>query len=152
MRLKDVMKRRVTVVTPDTLLREAARKMKVAGISVLPVCEGRRVVGLLSARDITVRATARGCDARTTRVREVMTTPAICGREDDDLAAATVPMQRWRLSRLPVLNRRLELAGIVSLRELRAKMGGASQSAQKSKAKRHPRTRRTRPSSTQENI
>ena len=72
MQIKNVMKRSVEVVAPDTLLHEAARKMSVHNISVLPVCEGRKIVGLLTVRDLTVRATAEGCDPRTSRVREVM--------------------------------------------------------------------------------
>jgi CBS domain-containing protein len=118
MQLKDVMKRSVAVVTPDTLLQEAARKMSVHNISVLPVCEGRRIVGLLTARDLTVRATSQGCDPRTSRVREVMMFPAICGREGQNVNEAADLMQRWQIRRLPVLNRRKYLVGIVSLRDL----------------------------------
>ena len=118
MQLKSVMKRSVVVVTPDTLLQEAARKMSVHNVSVLPVCEGRRIVGLLTARDLTTRATAQGCDPRTSQVREVMMFPAICGRESQNVNEAADLMQRWQISRLPVLNRRKHLVGIVSLHDL----------------------------------
>jgi CBS domain-containing protein len=116
--LKDVMERSVAVVTPDTLLQEAAHKMSVYNVSVLPVCEGRRIVGLLTARDLTVRATSQGCDPRTSRVREVMMFPAICGREGQNVGEAADLMQRWQIRRLPVLNRRKYLVGIVSLHDL----------------------------------
>jgi len=118
MQVKNVMKRSVEVVAPDTLLHEAAHKMSVHNISVLPVCEGRRIVGLLTARDLTVRATAEGCDPRTSQVREVMMFPAICGREGQSINEAADLMQKWHLSRLPVLNRQKHLVGIVSLRDL----------------------------------
>jgi len=118
MQVKNVMKRSVEVVAPDTLLHEAARKMSVHNVSVLPVCEGRRIVGLLTARDLTVRATAEGCDPRTSQVREVMMFPAICGREGQNVNEAADLMQKWQLSRLPVLNRQKRLVGIVSLRDL----------------------------------
>ena len=118
MQLKNVMKKSVAVVTPDTLLQEAARKMSVHKISVLPVCEGRKLVGLLTARDLTVRATAQGCDPRTSRVRDVMMFPAISGREGQNVHEAADLMQRWQIRRLPVLNRRKHLVGIVSLRDL----------------------------------
>jgi CBS domain-containing protein len=118
MQLRDVMKRSVAVVTPDTLLQEAARTMSIHNVSVLPVCEGRKIVGLLIARDLTVRATSQGCDPRTSRVREVMMFPAICGREGQSVNEAVDLMQRWQIPRLPVLDRRKHLVGIVSLRDV----------------------------------
>jgi CBS domain-containing protein len=118
MQLKNVMKRSVVVVTPDTLLYEAAHQMSIYNVSVLPVCEGRKIVGLLTARDLTVRATSQGCDPRTSRVREVMMSPVICGREGQDVTEAADLMQRWQLRRLPVLDRRKHLVGIVSLHDL----------------------------------
>jgi CBS domain-containing protein len=133
MQLKNVMKRSVAVVTPDTLLQEAARKMSVHNVSVLPVCEGRKIVGLLTARDLTVRATAQGCDPRTSRVREVMMFPAICGREGQDVNEAADLMQRWQIRRLPVLNRRKHLVGIVSLRDL---LGSSQPDNRQPKSKR----------------
>jgi CBS domain-containing protein len=120
MRLKNVMKKSVAVVAPDTLLQEAAHKMSVHNVSDLPVCEGRRIVGLLTARDLTVRATAQGCDPRTSQVREVMMFPAICASEGQNVSEAADLMQRWQLRRLPVLNRRKQLVGIVSLSDLQA--------------------------------
>jgi CBS domain-containing protein len=118
MQVKNVMKRSVEVVAPDTLLHQAARKMSVHNVSVLPVCEGRRIVGLLTMRDLTVRATAEGCDPRTSQVRDVMMFPAICGREGQNVNEAVDLMQKWQLNRLPVLNRQKHLVGIVSLRDL----------------------------------
>jgi len=118
MQLKSVMKKNVAIVAPDTPLREAARKMSVHNITVLPVCEGRKIVGLLTARDLTVRATAQGCDPQTTPVREVMTFPAVYGREGQSINQAAHLMHKWQLRRLPVLNRQMHLVGMVSLRDL----------------------------------
>jgi CBS domain-containing protein len=118
MYLKDVMKKKVEVVGPDTLLREAAHRMNAGGIPLLPVCEGLTMVGVLTTRDITVRATAQGCDPRITRVREVMMAPTIYGQENQNLDEAADLMERWSLYRLPVLNQKMELVGIVSLRDL----------------------------------
>lgn len=120
MQLKNVMKKSVAVVTPDTLLQEAARKMSAHNVSDLPVCEGRRIVGLLTARDLTVRATAQGCDPRTSQVREVMMFPAICANESQNVSEAADLMQRWQLRRLPVLNKRKHLVGMVSLSDLQS--------------------------------
>jgi CBS domain-containing protein len=118
MQLKSVMKRSVEVIAPDTPLREAARKMSVHNVTVLPVCEGRRIVGLLTARDLTVRATSQGCDPQTTKVRDVMSFPAICAREGQNVNEAADLMQKRQLRRLPVLNRQKHLVGMVFLSDL----------------------------------
>jgi len=118
MQLKRLMTRNVTVVAPDTPLREAARQMGVHNVNMLPVCEGAKIVGLLTARDITVRATAQGCDPQRSRVRDVMMVPAIYGEENQEGDEAARLMQRWRLRMLPVVNRSLRLVGVVSLGDL----------------------------------
>jgi CBS domain-containing protein len=118
MQIRDVMTKSVEAVAPDTPLRDAARKMRAHGISLLPVCEGPAIIGLLTSRDITVRATGQGCDPQHAQVRDVMMTPAICGHEDQNVAEAAGVMRRWRLSRLPVLNRYQRLVGIVSLKDV----------------------------------
>jgi len=125
MQLKDVMKKHVEVVEPDTSLCEAARKMSTHNVTMLPVCDGRKVVGLLTVRDLTIRATSQGCDPHTGRVREVMMLPAVYGREDQDVSQAVDLMQRWQLHRLPVLDRQRRLVGVVSLRDLCRGNGGA---------------------------
>jgi len=118
MQIKDVMRRKVEVVMPGTRLSDAARKMNALRLSVLPVCEGSRLVGVLTARDLTVRATSEGCDPWTTPVRDVMTRSVIYGRDDQAVLDAVVLMSRHRLSLLPVLDRLGRLVGIVSLGDL----------------------------------
>ena len=126
MQLKDVMKRAVGVVAPDTPLREAAHKMRLHSLSVLPVCEGRRIVGLLTARDITMRATAQGRDPWSAEVREVMMTPAVYVHEEQDIHEAADLMQRWRLHQVPVLDGQMRLVGIVGLSDLCGGVGSRS--------------------------
>jgi CBS domain-containing protein len=118
MQLKRLMRRNVTVVAPDTSLHEAARRMGAHNVSVLPVCDGAKIVGLLTVRDITVRATAQGCDPRRSRVRDVMMAPAIYGKEEQEDDEAARLMQRWRLHMLPVVNHSLRLVGMISLSDL----------------------------------
>jgi CBS domain-containing protein len=88
----EVMTSRVVTVAPDAPLALAARLMKEADVGPLPVCEGRRVVGILTDRDITVRATADGRDPNTTRVDEVMTPEAVCCLESDDVQRAAAEL------------------------------------------------------------
>jgi CBS domain-containing protein len=77
-----------------------------------------RAVGMLTDRDITVRATAAGRDPRTTRVREVMTAEAVYCFEDEDTNVAASVMEEKQIRRLVILNRDKRLAEIVSLGDL----------------------------------
>src|SRR5205823_13365876 len=73
MKVKDVMTTNVECVRPETTLQEAAAKMKSLNVGSLPVCEGDRPIGIVTDRDIVIRAIAEGRDPRTGRVPEVMT-------------------------------------------------------------------------------
>lgn len=123
MKLKDVMTRNVEVISPDATIREAASKMKSLDVGPLPVCDGRRVLGMVTDRDLTVRATAEGRDPNTTRVREVMTSEVITSFEDDDVKDAAKLMQKEQIRRLLVLDRDKQLAGIVSIGDLAVEAG-----------------------------
>jgi CBS domain-containing protein len=118
MQLKDVMTRNVEVIGPEATLADAASRMDALDIGPLPVCENDRLVGMITDRDITVRATAMGEDPKTTRVRDAMTRDVLCCHEDDDVREATRLMERNQVRRLPVLNREDRLVGIVSLADL----------------------------------
>jgi CBS domain-containing protein len=97
---------------------EAAQKMKELNVGVLPVCEGNQLIGLLTDRDITVRATAEGRDPWKTTVRQVMTPGVLWCYEDQDIAECVELMERKQVRRLPVMNRSQYLVGIVSLSDL----------------------------------
>src|SRR5262249_31975041 len=73
MKVRDVMTPQVEVIRPDATLKEAAEKMSRLEVGPLPVCESERLVGILTDRDITIRAVSAGCDPNTTRVHEAMT-------------------------------------------------------------------------------
>jgi len=79
-------------LAPDMPLREAAQRMSALGVRMLPVCDGGRVVGVLTLRDITVRATAEGRDPFASKVREVMTRPV---NGSGVAAAKRRPRKRW---------------------------------------------------------
>lgn len=118
MQLKDVMTRRVDVIHPDATLEEAAEKMKSLDVGPLPVCDGDRLVGMITDRDITVRATSEGKDPKRTPVRDVMTEDVKWCFEDEDVRAAADVMSKAQIRRLVVLNRDKRLVGIVSLGDL----------------------------------
>src|SRR4051794_12560534 len=68
--LKEIMTHNIEVVSPGDTVEQAAQKMAELNVGPMPVCEGNRVVGMLTDRDITVRATAAGCDPKTTLVSD----------------------------------------------------------------------------------
>jgi predicted transcriptional regulator len=70
---REVITHEVVLIHPDAMLQEAAHQRRAAHISVLPVCDGEHLIGLLTDHDITIRATAEGHDPKATKVREVMT-------------------------------------------------------------------------------
>jgi CBS domain-containing protein len=118
MQLKDVMTHEVEVIHPDATLAEAAQKMKELNVGPLPVCDGEHVVGMLTDRDITVRATASGGSPTQIRVRDVMTRDVVYGFEEQDIGDAARLMEEKQIRRLVVLNRDKKLVGIVSLGDL----------------------------------
>ena len=123
MKVKDVMTRGAECVRPEATLQEAAQKMKSLDVGPLPVCDNDRLVGMLTDRDITVRAVAEGKDPRATRVRDAMTEGICYCFEDDDVADAARLMKEQQIRRLVVLNRDKRLAGIVSLGDLAVETG-----------------------------
>jgi CBS domain-containing protein len=118
MLVRDVMTRGVQVTQPHCTLREAAELMKVLDVGPLPVCDGDRLVGIVTDRDITVRAVAEGQDCWEGRVRDVMSTDIASCFEDDDVAVAARLMKDKQVRRLLVLNRAKRLVGIVALGDL----------------------------------
>jgi CBS domain-containing protein len=118
MQVKDVMTKGVEIVRPDATLEEAAKKMKSFDIGPLPVCDGEKLVGVLTDRDITVRATAEGRDPKQTKVQEIMSKELIYCVEDQDVEEAAKLMQSKQIRRVPVLNRDKRLVGILSLGDL----------------------------------
>jgi CBS domain-containing protein len=118
MQLKDLMTRDVEVIHPDATVEQAAEKMEALNVGPLPVCDGQRLVGMITDRDITVRAVAAGVAPDEARVRDVMTADVTYAFEDQDVREAQQLMQQHQLRRLPILNRDKRLVGIVALGDL----------------------------------
>src|SRR5436309_16081443 len=97
--------------------------MKEIDVGPLPVCDGDRLVGMLTDRDITVRAVAAGCDPRTTPASAAMTPEVIFVYEDQDVAEAARLMKDKEVRRLMVLNRDKRLVGMLSLGDLAVDVG-----------------------------
>jgi CBS domain-containing protein len=116
--IRDVMTSNPQGVETSAPVVEAARIMKQQDVGPVPVLENGRLVGMLTDRDITVRATAEGKDPNGTPVREVMTPEVVYCFEDDDVREAARKMEEHQIRRLIVLNRDKRLAGIVALGDI----------------------------------
>jgi CBS domain-containing protein len=117
MKIRDAMTRDVCMVHPDQSIRDAARLMAQNDIGSLPVQDNDRLVGMITDRDIAVRAVAQGKGADA-RVSDVMTNEIRYCYEDQDVEEVTRNMGEQRLRRLPVMNRSKRLVGILSLGDL----------------------------------
>ena len=115
MKLKDILTKDPEVISPEAMICEAGKLMKQHDIGMLPVCDGERLVGAVTDRDLAVRAVAGGHDPLKTRVKEVMT-PGICWCfEDQSLEEVARLMEEKQIRRIAVLNREKRLVGIASL-------------------------------------
>jgi len=116
-KISEVMTRDVHIASPNQTIREAANEMAKADIGSLPVGENDRLVGMITDRDIVLRAVANGRDSKTA-VREVMTDRIQYCFEDDDIVGVAENMAHLGVRRLPVLNRDKRLVGILSIGDL----------------------------------
>jgi CBS domain-containing protein len=130
MQVFEAMTPEVVSVLPDTTIVDAALVMKNLDIGPLPVVDGGRLVGVVTDRDITVRATAEGLDPFTTHVSDVMTREVVACREDDDVRSAARLMQDVQLRRLLVVDEAGNLTGIVSIGDLALQTGDDKLSGQ----------------------
>jgi len=123
MKVGQIMCRRVDLIDPSTTVAAAARKMRDEDLGCLLVGRSDLVFGIITDRDIVVRALANGKNPTREPVRNVMSTEVLCCFEDQRVEEAASVMEEHEIRRLPVLDRRERLVGIVSLSDV---SGGAS--------------------------
>lgn len=116
----DVMTRNVRTLSPGSSITEAAKAMEEMDVGVIPVCEGDSLVGMVTDRDIVLRAVARGLDGDTP-LAKVMSTDIRTARESDDLDTVLADMASSQIRRLPVLDAEERLIGIVSIGDIAVK-------------------------------
>ncbi len=116
--VRELMTRHAATVGVDETLESAARKMKELGIGALPVLDRGQLAGLVTDRDLAVRAVASGADPTRTLVREAMTAQVIACREDDEVEEAARKMEQRAVRRIMVLDREGGLSGMLSVEDL----------------------------------
>jgi CBS domain-containing protein len=129
-RISDVMTRRPQVVRPDATIADAASMMRRLDVGALPVCDGARLIGMITDRDIALRVAADGRDPLLTLVRDVMSAGVNYATETDPVEEAARIMREHRIRRLPVVDERHNLVGIVSLGDLATDVGDDKLSGQ----------------------
>lgn len=118
MRAGEIMTRNVETIRPGASIREAARMMDELNVGALPVCHGARLVGIITDRDITVRATSDGMQPDRTPVHVVMTDDVCWCFEDDPIDQVEEQMARRQIRRMPVMDRSKRLVGLLTLGDL----------------------------------
>ncbi|WP_343730999.1 CBS domain-containing protein [Duganella sp.] len=117
--IADVMSRDVTSVSPEESIRRAAELMEDLDVGALPVTEGQRLIGMITDRDITIRATAAGLGPEETQVAEIMTEDICHCYEDQGTDEVMQDMRDIQIRRVPVVSRDDHtLIGIVALADL----------------------------------
>ena len=115
--IAELMTPDVEVVSPEETLRDAARAMADLDVGSLPVCDGRRMIGMVTDRDITVRGVAegKGPDAP---IRDVMTDDVVWCTDTDSVDEVLQQMSDAQVRRIPVVDRDRQLVGIVALGDI----------------------------------
>lgn len=121
MQVRDVMHANVVWVSPTTSVREIARKMRDQDIGAVPVGENDRLIGMVTDRDIACRGFANGHDMAKLTAREVMSSPILYCHADDLLNEAAELMENNNIRRLPVIDEKKRMVGILTLGDLASK-------------------------------
>jgi CBS domain-containing protein len=119
MKVADLMTHDPQIIEPETTLKHAAELMDGVDVGLLFICEGGRLIGVVTERDIAVRGAAGRPDD--TQVADVMTSDLRWCFEDEDVAEAERLMRDAQIRRLPVLDQNRKIVGVLSLGDLPAK-------------------------------
>jgi len=118
MKLREIITSNVEVIHPDDTLQTAAEKMRDRDIGFLPVCDGDRLIGVLTDRDLITRAFAEGMESKAMLGRDLVTSPAIYCFDDHSVDEAAKLMHDNQIRRLVILSRDKRMVGVVSLGDL----------------------------------
>lgn len=119
--ISEIMTRDVTVISPQDTIQRAAQMMNEWDVGALPVCDGTNLIGMITDRDITIRAVAGGQPPDQVRVADVMTDDVLWCYEDQTVGEVLQQMGDEQIRRIPVLDRDKNLIGMVSLGDIAAR-------------------------------
>lgn len=128
MEIKKVMHKHPYIIAPNSTLAQAAQYMQEFECGILPVGDEKKIIGMITDRDIVVRALALGKNPNTTQVRQIMSKQVFSCFDDDSLEDATDTMRKKNVSRLLVINHKNKVLGIVSFAQLLRNTGNLKES------------------------
>ncbi|MCI0453582.1 MAG: CBS domain-containing protein [Candidatus Dadabacteria bacterium] len=123
MSLRKISKKKVVTVKPDDTVIKAARLMGEKNVGSVVVIKNKKPVGILTDRDIAIRVVARRADINTTLVKHVMTKKIVTGRDDQRASELAKVMHEHGIRRVPIVNKKGALSGIITLDDLLYMMG-----------------------------
>ena len=121
MKVREIMSRDPYVCSPRSTLVDVAGRMRDLDVGVVPVCEGKQLKGMITDRDIAIRAVVLGMDPVMTLAEQVMSQEVVNCFEDQEVEEAVEIMKTHLIRRLVVLDRDDELVGVISLGDIAAK-------------------------------
>ena len=117
----DVMTRGVRSMSPSDTVAHAAQAMDELNVGVIPVCDGDKLVGMVTDRNIVVRGVAQQGEVKSMKLADVMSANVRFAKEDDDVDRVLSEMAEAQIRRLPVVDGNQRLVGIVTLGDIAAK-------------------------------
>ena len=123
MKVSECMTKDVKLASPDDTIEQAAKMMAAVDAGAIPVGENDHLVGMITDRDIAVRAIAHGKGPKA-KIRDVMTPEILYCFEDEELDHVARNMGETKVRRLPVVNREKRLVGIIALGDIAHEQGG----------------------------
>jgi CBS domain-containing protein len=123
MKVKQAMHKGIQSREPTTPVEQLAKLMKTDDIGAVPITENGKFVGMVTDRDIAVRAVAGGRDVSKLTARDVMSSGPNCCSEDDEIDEAVRLMEEKKIRRLPVTNAQKQLVGMLSLGDVSQAVG-----------------------------
>lgn len=124
MKVRDLMHRGVEIMAPETPVTKLAKKMREKDIGAIPVGNNGQLVGMVTDRDITVRAVANGKDISQLTAQDVMTKGVVCCRDTDKVRDVLHIMEEKQIRRVPVTDEQERVIGMVSLGDISKSIPG----------------------------
>jgi len=124
MKVRDLMHKGVEIMTPDTPVTKLAKKMREKDIGAIPVGSNGKLVGMVTDRDITVRAVANAKDLTQLTAQDVMTKGVVCCRDTDKVRDVLEVMENKQIRRVPVTDDNEQVVGMVSLGDISEAVSG----------------------------
>jgi CBS domain-containing protein len=121
-KVRDLMHQGVELATPDTPVTKLAKTMLEKDVGAIPVGKNGQLLGMVTDRDITIRAVANGKDIAKLTAQDVMTKGVVCCRDNDSIKNAIHTMEAKQIRRLPVVDENSQLVGMLSLGDISQEM------------------------------